>query len=234
MRAIHKTNIYFGNMSIPVKVSSVVREAGTGLSNACPHCNGDVGHVNRCKSCEKEVAFADIRKAYKVGDEKTVLAKEQIDTLKTKENVIEVLGTIEGTIDPRYITGSYYLLPEKKVKSWAMLQAGLADTDKSVIVRFAMRGKQRLGALVASNNVVLMQTLCYAESIVKMDEDINANLSDKERDQAKTWVEKTLPACEISEHKDTYAEQLQALLDGDLESVEAPKPIEDETAFFTQ
>ena len=77
-----------------------------------------------------------------------------------------------------------------------MLQAGLAETDKSVVVRFAMRGKQRLGALVASNNVVLMQTLCYAESIVKMDEDINANLSDKERDQAKTWVEKTLPACD--------------------------------------
>ena len=234
MRAIHKTNIYFGNMSIPVKVSSVVREAGTGLSNACPHCNGDVGHVNRCKSCEKEVAFGDIRKAYKVGDEKTVLAQEQLDTLKTKENVIEVLGTIEGAIDPRYITGSYYILPEKQAKPWAMLYAGLTGTDKSVVVRFAMRGKQRLGALIASSNVILMQTLAYTEQVVKMDEDINSKLSDAEADLGKTFVEKTLPPCDISTYKDTQAEQLQALLDGDLEAVEAPKPVKDETAFFTQ
>ena len=234
MRAIHKTNIYFGTQSIPVKISTVVRESGTGLSNACPHCSGDVGHVNRCKSCEEEVAFADIRKAYKVGDEKTVLAKEQIDTLKTKENVIEVLGTIEGTIDPRYITGSYYILPEKQAKPWAMLYAGLTETGKSVVVRFAMRGKQRLGSLIAANNVILMQTLCYTENIVKIDEDINANLSDKEKDLGRIFVEKTLPACEISDHKDTYAEQLQALLDGDLEAVEAPQPVKDETAFFTQ
>ena len=85
MRAIHKTNIFFGNQNIPVKISTVVREAGTGMSNACPHCKGDVGHINRCKDCGEEIPFADIRKAYKVSnDEKHIFAKEQFDTLKTK------------------------------------------------------------------------------------------------------------------------------------------------------
>ena len=79
MRAIHKTNIFFGNQYIPVKISTVVREAGTGMSNACPHCKGDVGHINRCKDCGEEIPFADIRKAYKVSnDEKHIFAKEQL------------------------------------------------------------------------------------------------------------------------------------------------------------
>ena len=69
MRAIHKTNIFFGTQTIPVKISTVVRESKTGMSNACPHCRGDVGHINRGKDCSEEIAFADIRKAYKVSND---------------------------------------------------------------------------------------------------------------------------------------------------------------------
>ena len=234
MRAIHKTNIFFGTQTIPVKISTVVRESKTGMSNACPHCRGDVGHINRCKDCSEEIAFADIRKAYKVSnDEKHIFAKEQLDTLKTKENIIEVIGTIDGAVDPRYITGSYYILPEKNVKPWAMLKAGIEESGKSVIVKYAMRGKTKIGCLIASDNVILMQTIAFTSQVVNMDENINATLTDKEADMGKGFVEKTLPVCVIDTIKDEYSQQIEALLEGNLEIV-APKPVTDETAFFKQ
>ena len=81
--------------------------------------------------------------------------------------------------------------------------------------------------------IIFPSTHVVFEGNGKMDENINATLTDKEADMGKGFVEKTLPVCVIDTIKDEYSQQIEALLEGNLEIV-APKPVTDETAFFKQ
>ncbi len=234
MRSIQSTAITFGLYNIPVKVCTVVREPGTGMSNACPHCEGDVGHVNICKECKEQVEFAEMRKAYKVSkDEKYLFSKAQLDALKSAENSIEVLGAMPGEIDRRYVTGCYYIMPDKLAKPWEMLRSGLESSENSILVRFALRGKQRLGILSNGGDHILMQTITFASNVVQIDEKITAKLSDKESDMSKAFVDK-LEQVNLESFVDEYQSNIDALMQNKNIVVVAPTPAKDETAFFSQ
>lgn len=237
MRSISKVSIAYGLHNIPVKVCTVVRDSGTGMSNCCPDCNGDVGHKNACKNCSKELGTKEILKAYKVGDEKHIFTPEELTSLKNVEKSIDVAGiTNIDAIDPRYITGSYYLVPEVAKKAYAILLQGMEKSGKAIVVKFALRGKQRIGVLVPQNvsgqGVILMRVLAFSNQVQPIDEELRYDLTEEESDMGVSFIN-SLKDIDPESIENRYAKQMEEILSGEMISAPTIKKQQvDETAFF--
>lgn len=236
MRAITKTTISYGLQNIPVKICTMVRDSSTSLSNSCPdqNCNGDVGTKNYCKSCNNEVAYADILKAYKVGNTKRVVDKERLKAIYQKENTINVIKRIPRTaIDISLVNGSYFLQPDKLTKVWAILQRGLTQSNNVILCTFSIRGRTRLGILTSKNDTVVLLSISYHEQLVENDENIECKLEEKEIELGKSFVD-NLPEGKLEDVKDEFKERFIELITGN-DPIEIPEAVEeDNTSFFTQ
>lgn len=235
MRALQKTAISYGLHNIPVKICTMIRDNETSLSNACPKCQGDIGYKNYCKSCGNEPAWADMLKAFKLTvDQKYVFTKEQLDQLKeVTERSIQILGTIpRSNLDVRLVNSGYYILPDKLTKAWEILRRAILQSDKAIIVNFAIRGKQRLGVLIARDDAIIMLGIAFGDQLVKLDEEIKVTLSDSEANLGKGFLQ-ILPEIDLSQVKDSFKEKLEKLITGQPVQITS-KPVKSETAFFEE
>ena len=61
---------------------------------------------------------------------------------------------------------SYYLEPDSKSpKAYVLLRRALEDTERVAIVQFALREKTRLGALRIRDDVLMLQSLLWADEV---------------------------------------------------------------------
>ena len=69
-------------------------------------------------------------------------------------------------VDPIMLDRSYYLEPDgASPKAYVLLRQTLEETDRTAIVRFALRQKTRLGALRVRGDVLVLQTLLWADEV---------------------------------------------------------------------
>ena len=213
-----------------MRVCNVVKSSNgsTGLSNACPECSGDVGLKNVCKACDKEISYGEIQKKYKITeDEQRVLTKDELEDLNSIGSAISVIGSItQEEFKSSQITGSYYLLPQTKLKKksekadiednkrgYAILREGILSSENPFTVKFAIRQKEKLGVLVVEDNAIVLLTLAFREYIQEQDEDLDISLSESDKVLSKKFVE-SIGKTDLAEIKDTYNEKLERILSG--------------------
>jgi len=236
MRSIAKTSISHGLHNIPVRICSALSSSSvTKIHNACPNCKSAVGKINKCKGCGTELSENQLLKSYDLENEKKIIfSKEQIDSLKTLEISIDVLGTLPyNKLDVRLIVGGYYLLPDKQVKAWDIIRQALDKTEKHIIVKYAIRGRTHLGALRGSPDSIYMYELEYPENLTKIDQAYNVQTTKSEVEQGVKFINSLV---EVSQYeiKDDYASALQTLIEGG--QLEIPQKMieeKDEMAFFS-
>lgn len=236
MRALTSTAISFGLHTIPVRLATMIRDNGTSLSNSCPHCKGDVGNKNYCKGCLKEVTSAEIQKAYRISkDQKVVFTKEQVENLKNFDKAVTIEGTIPKTsIDQRMIEGCYYVLPDKKIqKAWGILFSAINTGDQALVVKFSIRSRQKLGVLTTDGKVIVLLAVAFAEQFVRMDEELNIAVSEKETEMGLGFI-KGLPSVDINTISDEYKTRLEELVAGKPMVEVKTEESASETSFFTQ
>jgi DNA end-binding protein Ku len=70
-------------------------------------------------------------------------------------------------IDPIYFDKTYYLGPggEDTGKVYALLRAAMGESDKAAIARFVMRGKEYLAAVRADGDLLVLETLFFADEV---------------------------------------------------------------------
>lgn len=213
-----------------MRVCNVVKSSNgsTGLSNACPDCKGDIGLKNVCKGCAKEVSYSEIQKKYKITEsEQRILTKDELDELNSVGSAISVIGSItQEEFKTSQITGSYFLLPQTKLKkkseqkdiednkrSYAILREGILSSVNPFTVKFAIRQKEKLGVLVVEDNAIVLLTLAFREYIQEVDEDLDITLSDSDKALSKKFVE-SIDKTDLTQIKDTYNEKLERILSG--------------------
>lgn len=230
MRAIQTTKVVHKAIQIPVRVANVIKSSNgsTGLSNACPDCSGDVGLKNVCKGCAKEISYAEVQKKYKITEsEQRVLTKDELDELNSSNSAIKVIGSISNEeFKSSLITGSYFVLPQTKLKkkseqdqvednkrSYAILRETILLSDKPFTVTFAIRQKEKLGVFVVEDNTIILLTLAFKEYVQEQDEDLSIELSDGDKAKAKKFAQ-SIGKTKLDEIKDTYNEKLERILSG--------------------
>ncbi|MBC7632141.1 Ku protein [Aeromicrobium sp.] len=222
MRSIWKGAISFGLVSVPVKVYSATESHDVSLHQVHAKDGGRIRYQRRCEICGKIVDYGDIDKAYDDGQNTVVLTEEDLDSLPAERNhEIEVVEFVPADqVDVLRLDRSYYLEPEEKaLKQYTLLRRALEDSDRTAIVRFALRQKTRLAALRVRGDVLLLQTLLWDDEVRKPAFDIldtTPRITPKERDMAAQLVDSLAADFDSSAFTDDYQDQLRQLVEAKL------------------
>ena len=128
-------------------------------------------------------------------------------------------------IDPIMFDRSYYLEPDSASnKAYVLLRRTLESTDRTAIVRMALRQKTRLAALRVHGDVLVVQTLLWSDEVraaefPSLDEPVR--ISSKELDLSKQLVESLVSDFEPEQYVDEYQQELRTLITAKLEQGDA-------------
>src|SRR5690606_36020703 len=114
------------------------------------------------------VDYEHIQKAYVGGEQTILLTDDDFAALPVERSrdidVVEFVPTSQ--IDPIMFDKSYYLAPDSKsTKAYVLLMRTLDETERTAIVKFAMRQKTRLAALRVRDGVLTLQTLLWDDEV---------------------------------------------------------------------
>lgn len=227
VRAIWKGALTFGLVNVPVKVYSATEDHDVSLHQVHNKDGGRIRYQRKCEVCGEIVAFQDIDKAYDDGERTVVLTKEDLDSLPAERSrEIDVVEFVPSEqIDLLTLDRSYYLEPDSSSpKAYVLLRKTLEQTDRTAIVRFSLRQKTRLAALRVRDDVLVLQTLLWADEVREaafpsLDEPVR--ISAKELELSASLVESFSSDFDAEEFKDEYQEELRTLIEAKLEKGDA-------------
>lgn len=221
MRAIWSGEVSFGLVSVPIKLYSATESHDVQLHQVHEDDGGRIRYERRCEVCEKIIAFKDIDRAYDDGENTVVITKDEISDLpadESKEISVEQFVP-EDQIDSLVLDKSYFLEPAgKSAKSYVLLRRTLQETSRVAVVTFTLRSRTRLAALRVRDDVIVLQTMRWADELREPSFEVPASrVSKKEREMAASLVESYSEDFDPARFSDEYQEQLQQLIDEKLE-----------------
>ena len=227
MRAIWKGALTFGLVNVPVKVYSATEDHDVSLHQVHNTDGGRIRYQRKCEICGEIVAFQDIDKAYDDGDKTVVLTKDDLSSLPAERSrEIDVVEFVPSEqVDLLTLDRAYYLEPDSaSPKAYVLLRKTLEQTDRTAIVRFSLRQKTRLAALRVRDDVLVLQTLLWADEVREaafpaLDEPVR--ISAKELEMSASLVESFAADFDPSEFSDEYQDELRILIEAKLEKGDA-------------
>src|SRR5688572_15061607 len=214
-RSLWKGAISFGLVTVPVELHSAKKRAAElDMTMLDKRDLAPVGYKRVNKATGKEVAWGDVVKGYEYKDDKYVVLSDEDFRRANPEasRTVDILAFVElADIEPQYFETPYYLVPEKRgEKAYALLRETLEKAGKAGIASVVIRTKQYLAALVAQDEVMVLNTLRYADEL-KAPAELEipkAKVTSKELDMALRLVEDMADEWQPGKYKDTYREDL--------------------------
>jgi DNA end-binding protein Ku len=170
----------------------------------------------------REVDFSKIAKGAEVGRGRYVmLEQEELDAVAPgRSRAMEVAAFVDlKEIDPVYFAKAYYLGPkgDETKKTYALLRQAMADTDRAAIATFVMRSKEYLAAIRADGDVLVLETLYFADEVRDARKEIKdlpgkLKLRPQERKMAKQLIESMSGPWRPRDYRDTYTERVKKLI----------------------
>jgi len=227
MRAIWKGALTFGLVNVPVKVYSATEDHDVPLHQVHAADGGRIRYQRICELDGEVVPYAEIDKAYDDGERTVVLTAEDIASLPAERSrEIEVVEFVPSDqIDLLTLDRAYYLEPDSSSpKAYVLLRQTLEQTDRTAIVRFSLRQKTRLAALRVRGDVLVLQTLLWADEVREpafpaLDEPVK--ISAKELELSASLVESFSADFDPDQFVDEYQHELRTLIDAKLEKGDA-------------
>ena len=227
MRAIWKGAIAFGLVNVPVKVYSATEDHDIGLHQVHGADGGRIRYQRRCEVCGEIVDYADIDKAYEEDGRTVILTRDELKSIPAESShEIEVVQFVPSEqLDPMMFEKSYYLEPDSKSpKAYVLLRRALEDTDRVAVVQFALREKTRLGALRIKDDVLVLQSLLWADEVREPAFpalETTVRISAQEREMSAALVDSMAGDFEPGQFTDDYQVQLRKLIDAKIEQGES-------------
>ncbi|MBZ4485956.1 Ku protein [Microbacterium sp. cx-55] len=227
MRSIWKGAVTFGLVNVPIKVYSATEDHDVSLHQVHHKDGGRIRYQRTCEICGEVVAYSDIDRAYDDGERTVVLTKDDLASLPSEKSreitVVEFVPSDQ--VDPITFDKAYYLEPDStSPKAYVLLRQTLEQTDRTAIVQFSLRQKTRLAALRVRGEVLVLQTLLWADEVREaafpsLDESVK--ISDKEMQLSAALVDSFSADFDPAAFRDDYQEELRTLIDAKLEKGES-------------
>src|SRR3982074_136512 len=169
-RPIWKGAITFGMISIPVKLFGATESKDLAFNNLHNECKSRLKQKRWCPVDDREVFMDEIVKAYEYSKDSYVeITDEDLEALPVpSKHTIELTSFVQQVeIDPVYFERTYWLEPEQiGAKPYALLLRALKGKQVSGVAKIALRNKESLCVLRASdNNLIMLETLCYPDEV---------------------------------------------------------------------
>ena len=233
-RAIWSGTISFGLLNVPVRMFSAVARRNIALREIRESDSARIKHRRVADGTDEEVPYEKIVKAYELSPGQYVpLSKDEMAALAPeKTRAIDVLDFVDiEEIDPMFFDSPYYLGPaEGPEKAYSLLAAAMEASGKAAITRFVFRNKEHLAALRASDGVLTLTTMRFADEVMPASElddalpDKKPKVAKKEREMAEQLIESLSTEFDPSAYRDEYREQLLALIEQKAEGKEIVAP----------
>lgn len=227
MRAVWKGAVTFGLVNVPVKLYSATEDHDVSLHQVHDADGGRIRYQRKCEICGEVVPYQHIDKAYDDGERTVVITDDDLKSLPAERSreieVVEFVPTEQ--IDPIMFDRSYYLEPDSASnKAYVLLREALESTERTAVVRMALRQKTRLAALRVHGDVLMVQTLLWSDEVREakfpaLDEP--AKITTKELDLSKQLVESLSGDFEPEDFVDEYQQELRTLIQAKLEQGDA-------------
>ncbi|ATW50493.1 non-homologous end joining protein Ku [Streptomyces peucetius] len=219
MRSIWNGAISFGLVSIPIKLVNATENHSVSFRQIHAADGGRIRYRKVCELEEKEVAQAEIGKAYEDADGSMIpitdedLASLPLPTAKT----IEIVAFVPASeIDPLQMDAAYYLSANgvPAAKPYTLLREALKRSRRVAIAKFALRGRERLGMLRVVDDVIAMHGLLWPDEI-RRPEDVapqsDVTVREAELDLADALMD-TLGEVDLESLHDDYREAVEAMI----------------------
>ncbi|HYG54806.1 MAG TPA: Ku protein [Burkholderiales bacterium] len=216
-RGLWKGAISFGLVNVPVQLfSAEKRTAEIDFTMLDKRNLAPVGYKRVNKETGKEVPWGEIVKGYEYKDDQYVVLSDEdfrranVEASKT----VDILAFVDAAdIPPQFFEKPYYLAPDKRgEKAYALLRETMKKARKAGIAQVVIRTRQYLAAVVAQDDVLLLNTLRYDDEIRDPKElDLpKTRPSAKEMDLALRLLEDMTDKWDAAKYKDTYKRDLMA------------------------
>jgi DNA end-binding protein Ku len=227
MRSIWKGSLSFGLVNVPVKLYSATEDHDVPLHQVHDKDGGRIRYKRVCEIDGETVDYEHIAKAYVDGEQTVILTPDDFAALPVERSrdidVVEFVPTAQ--LDPLMFDKSYYLAPDSKSnKAYVLLMRTLEESDRTAIVKFALRQKTRLAALRVREGVLTLQTLLWDDEVREArfpELDETPKISDAELKMSRQLVESFATDFSPEKFTDDYQEQLRTLVEAKLEQGDA-------------
>jgi DNA end-binding protein Ku len=233
-RAIWTGSVSFGLLNVPVRLYSAVARRNIALREIRESDNARIKHRRVAEGTDEEVPYEEIVKAFEITPGNYVpLTKDEMSALAPeKTRAIDVLDFVDiEEIDPMYFDSPYYLGPaEGAEKAYSLLAAAMEASGKAAIARFVFRNKEHLAAIRASNGVLTLTTMRFADEVVPPSEldDVlpqkKPKVAKREQEMAEQLIDSLSTRFDPSGYRDEYREQLLGLIERKAEGKEIVTP----------
>ena len=227
---VWKGHLTFGLVSLPVKLYSAARSETVSFNQLHKSDHSRVKQVLYCQVEDKPVPRAELVKGYEYEKDKYVVVDEEEikkvapRTAKTME-ILEIVKASE--VDAVFFESSYYVAPDDAgEKPYALLFEALRRSEYLALAKIAMHNREHIVLLRPGKHGILMHTMYYTDEIRQVEEfrtDISL-VKEKELELAMSLIENLTGAFEPEKYKDTYRENLRAMIAAKVEGKETVEP----------
>jgi len=239
-RPVWSGAISFGLVQIPVKLYPAVSSRTVAFHQLDSKTKSRIKQLRVSAETGEEVPYTQIVKGYELSSGEYVeISEEELSALDPKAaktiDLDEFVDLVD--IDPIFFDKAYYLAPDKAPKPYALLVQAMEESGKVGIAHFVMRTKQYLAAIRATDGVLVLSTMVYADEvndptqILDIDDAISVEVSEKELTMARQLVDSLSAEFDPAKFRDTYREAVVGLIEAKAAGNEivAPK-VEEEQA----
>jgi len=171
-RALWKGVLRLGSQKVPVTFYSAVIDRVVHFRLLHDKDKEPVEQRIIRKSDGEEVPAEERRKAFPVDrDTLVILQPQELEGLEPADSRdIEILRFVPRVgLGDQWFDRPYFLGPDRDADDYFALAAALQASECAGIVRWVMRDKRQLGALMADNGYLYVITLHRAEQILRVD-----------------------------------------------------------------
>ena len=233
--SIWKGHISFGLVAFPVKLHAAARSQAVSFNQLHQGDHSRVKQVLYCQAEDKPVSRSELVKGFEYEKDRYVVVEErELDQMAPRSSrVMEVLEFVpQAEVDPVYLDASYYVVPETAgEKAYTLLYEALRRSGYVSIAQLTMHNREHLVLLRPGRFGLLLHTLFYSDEVRTLDEFRTDTewVAPQELELAHLLVESLAARFEPAKYKDSYRENLRALIDAKIRGEElqlgAPPPV---------
>lgn len=219
-RPIWSGTIGFGLVSVPVNIVTATRSRDVRFHQLEAETGARIRYRRVSEATGEEVPNERIVKGHEVSSGRYVVVDddELQSLMPAASRTIEIVGFVDlDQIDPVYFEQPYYLAPDGAgSKPYRLLVEAMTELRKVAIGHFVMRSKERLVAIRPLDGVLCLETMRYSDEVLDPRDALGdaepAEPTERELAMAKQLIETLVEDFDPTQYRDTYREELLALI----------------------
>jgi DNA end-binding protein Ku len=219
-RALWSGSLSFGLVSIPIEIHTAVRDKGPRFRMLRRKDQSRI-HFQRVAERDGEVVEWDqIVKGYEYSKGQfVVLTSEDFEKAALKKDrIIDILDFVSAdAIDDRFFDKPYYLLPAKGGdKAYALLREAIKASGRMGVAKFVLRTKQRLAAIEAIGDALVLSTMRFRDELARLDEyefPAAGAVQKRELQMAQRLIDEFSAEWDPEKYTDDYRENIRKVIE---------------------